>query len=102
MKITTLEGKEVIGEFDFGQIKKDSKAVVTLLFNSDKLSRFEAEPTCGCTTTEPERVNDNTMKLVINYKNTHIIGAFSKTIKLSYYENGYKKTDKFKIKGEVI
>lgn len=88
-------------EVDFGEVKQNSKVKTTLTFKGENLSNFEAVPGCRCTTTAPKVIDSNTIELEVGYKDSHIKGAFKKTITLNYREKGVKQTKYIKIKGII-
>lgn len=94
----TLDGAEI----DFGEVKQNSKVSTLLIFKGDSLTNFEAIPGCRCTTTEPKVIDKDTINLEVGYNDSHIKGAFKKTITLNFREKGVKQTKYIKIKGTII
>ena len=63
---------------DFGNLKLNSKAIVEFKVLTDKPINLDS--TCGCSTA----VADQEQKIgKIEYKNTHVLGKFIKTITLN-------------------
>lgn len=85
---------------DFGSIKLNSKALTTLTFVGN-MSDFQIKAGCMCTTTQPIKIDDNTIKVDVEYKNTHIKGEFEKTLVVSYKLQNKKHYMNLKIKGYV-
>lgn len=86
---------EGVHYLDFGNIRKDSKAVLKVEVKG--VESIELLPTCGCTLISAQ---DNTF--TVEYKNTNKTGNFQKTIKFNYVENGATNKKQIKIKGTVL
>ena len=85
---------------DFGEIKQNSKAKTKLTFKGE-ITNFQIQPKCGCITTAPHKIDKETIIVDIEYKNTHILGEFEKTIVVTYKINNEKQSINLKIKGNV-
>lgn len=102
MEILVQDNVKLNGlEIDFGEVKQNSKVKTIVTFKGDKLSNFEAIPSCRCTTTSPKIIDSNTIELEVGYKDSHIKGSFNKTITLKYHEKGKKQVKYIKIKGKI-
>ncbi|MDR1761480.1 MAG: DUF1573 domain-containing protein [Bacteroidales bacterium] len=93
---------------DFGEIKKTDKPVETVFrfknTGKDPIILSNVRASCGCTA--PEWTKDpvlpkKTGEIKVQYKNTHIVGSFSKTISVTSNKNPDSPIV-LTIKGKVI
>ncbi len=95
---TTIQGNIV----NFGNIKLMSEFKQDLYFSGD-IANLVISPTCFCTATETEKITEGEYKVALKYKNTNILGAFTKTVKVSYTNKDRKPVNGiFKITGNII
>lgn len=88
--------------FDFGNIHKNSPAIVNVDLTGENISEAKIKSTCGCTAGLPQRIDENKTVFTIQYKNTHLTKSFGIILNYSAKENGQLKTGQIKIKGNVI
>lgn len=93
---------------DFGDIQKSDKPVETVFrfknTGKDPIILSNVRPSCGCTI--PEWTKDPVLpkkigEIKVQYKNTHIVGTFSKTISVTSNKNPDNPIT-LTIKGKVI
>ncbi len=86
----------------FGNIKLMSELKQDLYFSGD-IDNLVLSPTCFCTATETEKIGEGEYKVALKYKNTNILGVFTKTVKINYTTKDKTKVNgTFKITGNVI
>jgi hypothetical protein len=61
----------------FGNIKLMSELKQDLYFSGD-INNLDISPTCFCTATEIEKIAEGEYKVTLVYKNTDILGLFTK------------------------
>lgn len=86
----------------FGNIKLMSELKQDLYFSGD-ITNLKISPTCFCTATETEKVAEGEYKVTLKYKNTNILGTFTKPLKVNYTTMNKKQVNTiFKIVGNII
>lgn len=89
-------------EINLGKIDYNSDATIKLKATSNKpLKSMVLFSSCSCTLAEVESTDEGIF-MSAKYKNTNIKGMFSKTITLTFIENGTKKKEFLKLKGNVV
>lgn len=87
---------------NFGNIKLMSELKQDLYFSGD-INNLVVSPTCFCTALETEKIAEGEYKITLKYKNTNILGTFTKTVKVNYTTRDRNKINTiFKITGTII
>lgn len=69
-------------ELDFGTINRNTQAIVELMVDTQNYPKFKTQSTCGCSTSDDEKMAGGRTKVKIEYRDTHKAGTVAKTIKL--------------------
>lgn len=86
---------------DFGVLKKNQVAKRKVQIKGEKLSGLTSQSDCSCTESSPEVIDENTIEIELQYKNTHMTKPFDKKVYLNFFENGQQKVATINIKGQV-
>lgn len=97
----TLTGYNTNYVLDFGILKKNSRAKVTLKVDGESLQINTSNTSCSCTRADLNRVNSNTTEVEITYKNTHLVQPFSKQVYLDITEPTESKRVTIEVKGNI-
>lgn len=103
--VTTNDKATVVGNVvEYKEpLRKGSNSTVNLEFiypQDKKITDFLVTPTCGCTVSTTFHEN-NKSKVNLVY-DTHRIGTFDKTVRISYKEDGRRVETTIRYKGEVL